>query len=250
MNKKIISILLAIAVITTTAFANPLLARRGDVNGDNFININDALEILKYLASLDGEIRTGTVINPRAYNAAAQITQDDSITINDALEILKCLAGLPSVFDTPQPREFSLELPLDWIWVFDEYNDAYMANNYDHDMFIDIVSISLDDMLYGFDVQSTDYDIIGLGLEQAVVLMGMSFYEFIDEITQMVIEDYPQDIIYRRAVIGGLSAVRFEFTEFNALLYLVFDSYGVYSIMSRGNTEKIEDIIRTFKLAE
>jgi hypothetical protein len=55
----------------------------GDVNGDGIVDINDALEILKYLASLPHEIKfpPGSTLRP---------------TINDALEILKKLANLPN----------------------------------------------------------------------------------------------------------------------------------------------------------
>jgi hypothetical protein len=51
---------------------------RGDVDGDGSITINDALEILKYLAGLESAV-------------------DFEATIDDALEILKHLAGLPSL---------------------------------------------------------------------------------------------------------------------------------------------------------
>jgi len=57
--------------------------RNGDVNGDGVININDALEILKFLAGVASVVTE----QPGAANAP---------TINDALEILKRLAGLPN----------------------------------------------------------------------------------------------------------------------------------------------------------
>jgi hypothetical protein len=54
-----------------------LIFNRGDVDGDGSITINDALEILKYLAGLESAV-------------------DFEATIDDALEILKYLAGLPN----------------------------------------------------------------------------------------------------------------------------------------------------------
>jgi hypothetical protein len=50
----------------------------GDVNGDGVVDIQDALEILKYLAGLESVV-------------------DFEADINDALEILKYLAGLPNI---------------------------------------------------------------------------------------------------------------------------------------------------------
>jgi endoglucanase len=55
------------------------VSRPGDIDGDGVITINDALEVLKYLAGLDSAV-------------------DFEATIDDALEILKYLAGLPSLF--------------------------------------------------------------------------------------------------------------------------------------------------------
>jgi hypothetical protein len=67
---------------------------RGDVTGTGVITINDALEIIVYLAGLDSVLD-----NPASFDAARAITGGASPTINDALEILMYLAGLPSVFD-------------------------------------------------------------------------------------------------------------------------------------------------------
>jgi hypothetical protein len=67
--------------------------RIGDVDGDGRITINDALEILKYLAKLGGRIHPGNA----AFNAARIVTPGvGNPTINDALEILKFLAKLDS----------------------------------------------------------------------------------------------------------------------------------------------------------
>jgi hypothetical protein len=67
----------------------------GDVDGNDRITINDALEILKFLAKLDSEIHQ--INNPHAFNAARINTPGEGLpTINDALEILKHLAKLDS----------------------------------------------------------------------------------------------------------------------------------------------------------
>jgi uncharacterized repeat protein (TIGR02543 family) len=65
----------------------------GDVNGDEVINIIDALEILKFLAGLQSVIDT----DPQAI-IAARITVEypANPTIQCVLEILKYLAGLPN----------------------------------------------------------------------------------------------------------------------------------------------------------
>jgi hypothetical protein len=70
----------------------PGTSGNGDVDGDGRITINDALEILKYLAKLDSKIEHGN----DAWNAAL-IVSKSSPAIADALEILKYLAKLDSV---------------------------------------------------------------------------------------------------------------------------------------------------------
>ncbi|MCL1866794.1 MAG: leucine-rich repeat protein, partial [Oscillospiraceae bacterium] len=67
---------------------------KGDVLGNGTISVNDALEILKYLAKLPSEIE----VTPDSLKAAC-ITGEETPTINDALEILKCLAKLESLID-------------------------------------------------------------------------------------------------------------------------------------------------------
>jgi uncharacterized repeat protein (TIGR02543 family) len=84
-----------------TATGNRTLQARfsptpGRVLGNDTVNINDALEILKYLAKLDSVIHPQN--NARAFNAARITTPGvGTPTINDALEILKHLAKLPSL---------------------------------------------------------------------------------------------------------------------------------------------------------
>ncbi|MCL1866812.1 MAG: chitobiase/beta-hexosaminidase C-terminal domain-containing protein, partial [Oscillospiraceae bacterium] len=65
---------------------------KGDILGSGKSNINDALEILRYLAKLDSEINKNTL----AYNAALIVDDAEKPTINDALEVLKYLAKLDS----------------------------------------------------------------------------------------------------------------------------------------------------------
>ena len=67
----------------------------GDVNNDGIVTVNDALEILKYLAELRNEVdrrpiaRVHSTITPESKIAGVP-------SMNDALEILKALSGLPS----------------------------------------------------------------------------------------------------------------------------------------------------------
>ena len=67
---------------------------KGDVLGTGKVTINDALEILRYLAKLESEVESKTL----AWNAAV-IVSDEKPTINDALEILRYLAKLTSKLD-------------------------------------------------------------------------------------------------------------------------------------------------------
>jgi hypothetical protein len=65
----------------------------GDVDLNGRITINDALEILKYLAKLESIVNE----EPQSFLNASIV--GDSPTINDALEILKHLAKLDSRLD-------------------------------------------------------------------------------------------------------------------------------------------------------
>jgi hypothetical protein len=72
--------------------------RLGDVNGNNEIDIMDSLEILIYLADMDGVVSKcfnayiGALIVPRSRRTGNH-------RIDDALEILMFLAGIPSALD-------------------------------------------------------------------------------------------------------------------------------------------------------
>ena len=59
----------------------------GDVDGDQLININDAMAILNHLVEKDGCILTGSNY------LAADINGDSTVNINDAMELLNFLAG-------------------------------------------------------------------------------------------------------------------------------------------------------------
>jgi hypothetical protein len=77
---------------TTTAEPVPSVRAGAVINGET-ITINDALEILKFLARLESVINT----NEDSLNAARIVTPGiGNPTINDALEILKYLARLDS----------------------------------------------------------------------------------------------------------------------------------------------------------
>jgi hypothetical protein len=84
------AILLSVAVLpgsSTTRY------RCGDTTGDDVVDINDVLEILKYLAGLPSTI----MVDPLALHAS-RVSDPTALepTIADALEVLKLLAGLPN----------------------------------------------------------------------------------------------------------------------------------------------------------
>lgn len=61
----------------------------GDVNGDELIDTDDALEVLKYALGMD--------VVPEFNEEAAYVTDDDVIDTDDALEILKYALGMSSM---------------------------------------------------------------------------------------------------------------------------------------------------------
>ncbi|MCL1867035.1 MAG: cellulase family glycosylhydrolase, partial [Oscillospiraceae bacterium] len=123
MKKKLLATLLAVAMVLSVFVLTPVTSsaetsnKCGDVVGNGSITINDALEILKYLAKLESVINT----EPAAKIAATGASRGGSIadkggldnrgvavpTINDALEILKHLAKLDSYYK-------NLSCPCDW----------------------------------------------------------------------------------------------------------------------------------------
>jgi hypothetical protein len=66
----------------------------GDVDGNGYLTIIDALEILMFLAGLDSVLD-----QPAGYNAARAVTGGVTPSISDALEILMWLAGMNSALD-------------------------------------------------------------------------------------------------------------------------------------------------------
>jgi len=75
---------------------------KGDVNGDGVITVQDAIQIMMFLAKMTASI----LINDDGTNAvgtpqwnAALIVSDDVPTIDDATEILKYISKQPSVLD-------------------------------------------------------------------------------------------------------------------------------------------------------
>jgi hypothetical protein len=81
---------------TTTSESTTIPATErlnGDVDGNGIVTINDALEILKYLAKLPSSLDA-----PDSKQAAC-IVSESAPTINDALEVLKKLAKLPNKID-------------------------------------------------------------------------------------------------------------------------------------------------------
>ncbi len=75
--KKIIAIILALAMFTTMVAAAGL----GDVDGDGAITVSDALKALRIAAGID------------AYAADTDVDSDGSVTVADALQIMRCAMG-------------------------------------------------------------------------------------------------------------------------------------------------------------
>jgi hypothetical protein len=75
------------ATPTRTPTPTPTVGRMGDVNGDNAININDALLIARYSAGYQ----------PTPFNATlADVDRNGSIQITDALRVAQCSASTGS----------------------------------------------------------------------------------------------------------------------------------------------------------
>jgi arabinan endo-1,5-alpha-L-arabinosidase len=73
----------------------------GDVDDNKIVNITDALEILKYLAGLDGNLLENDEKALR-HSLIMPVSKETGIpSINDVLEILKYLAGLPNLIVIP-----------------------------------------------------------------------------------------------------------------------------------------------------
>jgi endo-1,4-beta-xylanase len=70
---------------TPTPTATPVIGKMGDVNGDNLININDALFIARYCAGFQPDVFS---------TALADVNRNGSIQITDALLIAQCSAGI------------------------------------------------------------------------------------------------------------------------------------------------------------
>jgi hypothetical protein len=107
--------------------------RLGDVDGDGEITINDALEILKFLAGLDSAIAAGMRGECDFAFYAAMIHPDSTTPqINDALEILKFLAGLPNHVCGHNWRRIT-ELPTCARWgrIFDRCTVCRLEKNVD-----------------------------------------------------------------------------------------------------------------------
>jgi hypothetical protein len=68
--------------------------RLGDVNGDDVIDIRDAIQILRYLAGM-----TNIIDNSTLAAAAATIASQDEPAIGDVVQILRYLAGMSNQID-------------------------------------------------------------------------------------------------------------------------------------------------------
>jgi len=92
--KKIIAIILALAMFTTMVAAQI----PGDLDGDDAITVSDALKAMRIASQLD------------PYDAAADVDGNGSVTVADALQLLRCAMG----FITPEglAGDFQLTVPI------------------------------------------------------------------------------------------------------------------------------------------
>jgi hypothetical protein len=99
--KKLIAIALVFAMLLSlTVNADFSTHRRpGDVTGNGNIELEDALEILKYVVGINSVIDNCEV----SFNAA-RITGDGKPGIGDAIEILKHLVGMEGMICNEPPR--------------------------------------------------------------------------------------------------------------------------------------------------
>jgi hypothetical protein len=73
-------------VVTVTEGSLGGLPGSGDVDGDTYVTISDAILILRYIAGLDA-------FTP-AQIAAGNMDSDSVLTIGDAIAVLRKIAGL------------------------------------------------------------------------------------------------------------------------------------------------------------
>ena len=86
--KKLIAIIIALAMFTTMAAA----AGAGDVDNDGSVTVSDALSALRIAAQVD------------PYKAAADVDGDRTVTVADALQILRCAVGFFSQAGLSSPE--------------------------------------------------------------------------------------------------------------------------------------------------
>ena len=88
-------------------------SKLGDVNGDNQVNINDALQTLMFVAGMPSSTLNESEANLQAALITDKAKEDGEPTINDALQILMYVANMPSsqlfLQNLPVNKEFSIE---------------------------------------------------------------------------------------------------------------------------------------------
>ncbi|MBQ9557061.1 MAG: hypothetical protein IJU94_00460 [Clostridia bacterium] len=92
--KKIIAIILALAVFTTVVAA----ACPGDLDGDDTITVSDALKAMRIAAGLD------------PYSASGDVDNDGAVTVADALQLLRCAMGF--ITTAGLAGDFELTVPI------------------------------------------------------------------------------------------------------------------------------------------
>jgi hypothetical protein len=200
MKKQILSILLVIAltlsvipIASASTSTSTNQNKKGDINGDGYVTIQDALEILKYLAGIESLLDT-----PAGFNAAREILGGHAVGINSVLEILKFLAEIPSVFDLTEviPRDFSITLPAGWVEEIDPYWVQYEAYCEKTGSFVEVSVITLVELfeeLAEIDRDLNAGDVSGMNLTQIARKLGMSVEQVTGKVYSAISDSFLEE---------------------------------------------------------
>ena len=88
--------------VAKTATGTKITRLYGDVNGDEFVDTDDAIEIICYEIGLDSAFDDGASWR----ETAGDVNMDEFVDTDDAIEIICYEIGLDSVFDTMDSPSF------------------------------------------------------------------------------------------------------------------------------------------------
>ena len=88
--------------VAKTATGTEITRLYGDVNGDEFVDTDDAIEIICYEIGLDSAFDDGASWR----ETAGDVNMDEFVDTDDAIEIICYEIGLDSVFDTMDSPSF------------------------------------------------------------------------------------------------------------------------------------------------